>query len=99
MYYVYILQSWKDGNFYTGFATDLRERIIKHNKGLVQSTRVRKPLKLVYYEACINKKDALHREIYLKTAWGKRFVKNRLKNYLVGPRFGSPLGTKRGSVR
>ena len=36
----------------------------------------------VYYEACRNKADALHRERYLKTAYGKRFLKNRLKKDL-----------------
>lgn len=82
MYYVYVLQSLKDGNFYTGFANDLRGRIIRHNNGLVDVTRSRRPLKLIYYESCLNKTDALHREIYLKTAWGKRFIKSRLKNYI-----------------
>jgi len=40
-------------------------------KGKVSSTRRRIPLKLVYYEFCLNKKDAIEREKYLKTAWGK----------------------------
>lgn len=82
MYFVYVLQSLKDNNFYTGFSDDLESRIKKHNSGLVESTRYRRPLKLVYYEAGLNKTDALHREIYLKTAWGKKYIKNRLKNYL-----------------
>jgi len=81
MYFVYILQSLKDSNLYTGFACDLKKRIKKHFSGDVFSTRNRRPLKLVYYESCQNKTDALHREIYLKTAWGKRYIKNRLKNY------------------
>lgn len=71
MYYVYVLKSLKDGNFYTGFASDLIRRFRKHNSGGVMATKHRTPFKLVYYEACINKKDALHREIYLKSAWGK----------------------------
>lgn len=82
MYYVYVLQSLRDRNSYTGFAADLEERVVRHNKGLVKATSSRRPLKLIYYEACLNKTDALHREIYLKTAWGKRYLKNRLKNYL-----------------
>jgi len=39
---------------------------------------------LVYYEACLDKNDAIKREKYLKTSWGKRYIKNRLKNYLTG---------------
>ena len=70
--------------FYTGYTKDLRKRLEEHNKGLVQSTKNRRPLKLVYYEGCLTQKDATQREKYLKTAWGKRYLKNRLKNYLTG---------------
>ena len=48
----------------------------------VFSTKNRLPVELVYYEACLNQQDATHREKYLKTAWGKRYIKSRLKNYL-----------------
>jgi len=84
MYYVYVLRSQKDRDFYVGYTKDLEERVKKHNKGEVKSTKKRIPLELVYYEACINQKDALHREKYLKTSWGKRYLRNRLKNYLTG---------------
>ena len=83
LHYVYILKSLKDGNFYTGYTSNLEKRISEHNEGLVASTHYRRPLALVYYEVSLNKKDALHREIYLKTTYGKRFIKNRIKNYLV----------------
>lgn len=82
MYYVYVLLSHKDSKFYTGFTKDLRKRVSEHNSGEVPSTRSRIPLELVYYEASRNKSDALHRERYLKTAYGKRYLKNRLRNDL-----------------
>jgi putative endonuclease len=41
-------------------------------------------MKLVYYEACVDRKDALKREKYLKTAWGKRYLKGRMKGYRIG---------------
>jgi len=64
---------------------DTPEYAIKqHNNGDVESTKYRKPLKLIYYEVCLNQKDALHREKYLKTTYGKRYIRNRLKNYLEG---------------
>ena len=84
MYYTYVLQSQKDYNFYVGFTQDLKKRFTEHNKGKVVSTKNRLPLKLVYYEACLNQDDATHREKYLKTSWGKKYIKNRLKNYLTG---------------
>lgn len=71
MYCIYILKSQRDGKFYTGFAEDVQKRIKKHNDGLVASTKNRRPFELIYFECGLNKKDALHREIYLKTAWEK----------------------------
>ena len=84
MYYVYVLQSGKDRRFYVGYALELRKRLELHNEGRVESTKNRRPLQLVYYEACISQRDALHRERYLKTAYGKRYIKNRLRTYLDG---------------
>ena len=84
MYYTYVLKSKKDNKFYTGYSKDLKLRFKSHEKGLVQSTRDRRPLELVYYEACLNQQDATHREKYLKTHFGKMFIKNRLKSYLAG---------------
>jgi putative endonuclease len=84
MYYTYILQSDKDRGFYTGFTKNLKSRFDLHSRGLVESTKDRRPLKLVYYEACINQDDATRREKYLKTIYGKRFIKSRVKSYLTG---------------
>ena len=83
-FYIYILQSGKDKMFYIGYTNDLRERLKMHNDGNVQSTKNRRPLKLIYFEGCLNQQDATHREKYLKTSWGKRYIKERMKNYLTG---------------
>ncbi len=82
MYFVYVLRSKKDKLFYTGFTDNLEGRLERHNNGLVIATKNRRPFEIVYFEGGLNKKDALHREIYLKTTWGKRYIKNRMKNYL-----------------
>ena len=84
MYYTYVLQSKKDKQFYTGYTDDLKDRLSLHNAGKVESTKNRLPVKLIYYEACLSQRDATHREKYLKTTWGKRYIKTRLKNYLTG---------------
>lgn len=81
-YFVYVLLSEFDNNFYTGYTKNVELRFEQHNKGLVLPTKNRRPLKLVYYEACINQQDATHREKYLKTHYGKMFLRNRLKSYL-----------------
>mgnify|MGYP001590175575 CR=1 FL=1 len=83
-HYIYVLKSKKDNNFYTGYTKNLKLRFNQHIKGLVESTRSRRPLTLIYSEACLNQKDATHREKYLKTFHGKMFLRNRLKSYLTG---------------
>lgn len=82
MHYVYVLLSLKDNRFYTGYTEDMKQRMEEHRLGKVSSTRNRRPLEVVYYEACLNQADALHRERYLKTTWGKRYLRSRLKSYL-----------------
>jgi putative endonuclease len=83
-YYTYVLLSQKDNKFYTGYTSDLKRRFEEHNNGLVASTKNRRPLVLVYFEACLNQQDATHREKYLKSFHGKMFIRNRLKSYLTG---------------
>jgi len=80
-YYVYILRSLKDGKNYTGYTKNLKLRFQQHNDGEVLSTRNRRPLKLIYFEGCLNQQDATHREKYLKSHYGKMFLKNRLKRW------------------
>lgn len=81
-FYVYVLKSLKDGMFYTGYTNNLNQRVTEHNSGKVLSTKQRVPFDLIYWEGCLNQQDATHREKYLKTAWGKRYIKSRLRNYL-----------------
>lgn len=83
-YYVYILQSETDGNKYAGYTQDLNLRFEQHNKGYVESTKNRRPFKMIYFEACLCQNDALRREKYFKTHYGKMFLKNRLKSYFTG---------------
>ena len=83
MYFVYVIKSEKDGNNYVGFTNNIEKRIEEHNKGFVSSTQARLPLHLIYFEVCLNQKDATQREKYLKSSWGKRYIKNRLKNYYI----------------
>ena len=84
MFYVYILISKKDNGFYIGCTKDLKIRIREHNAGHVKSTKNRLPMELIYYEACLNQSDAFYREKYLKTTYGRRYLKNRLKRYFSG---------------
>jgi putative endonuclease len=78
MFYTYVLKSHKDKKLYTGYCFDLKRRVVEHNKGVVTATRGRRPLELVYYEACLKEKKAIEREKYFKTGFGRRYLKNRI---------------------
>jgi len=77
-FYTYVLRSKKDGKLYIGQTEDLKSRVEEHNNGLVTATRPRIPLKLVYYEACLNKDKAIKREKYFKTGFGRRYLSSRI---------------------
>jgi len=77
MFYTYVLKSKKDSKLYIGHTNNLRKRLEEHSKGFVRSTEIRRPLDLVYYEACLDEYKAIKREKYFKTGFGRRFLKNR----------------------
>ncbi|MBI3011391.1 MAG: GIY-YIG nuclease family protein [Candidatus Omnitrophica bacterium] len=83
MFYTYVLQSLKDQQWYTGATGNLGRRLEEHSHGRVEATRGREPFKVIYYEACLDQHDAFRREQYLKSSWGKRYLKSRLKQYLT----------------
>lgn len=85
MFYVYILRSKKKlDQLYIGYTTNLKERLKRHNEGLVQSTKPYYPWRLVFYEAYQSKKDAKRREQYFKTTKGRKAFKLMLKDSLGG---------------
>lgn len=83
-YFVYVLKTEKKGFNYTGFTNNLKLRFEQHQKGMVKSTKDKRPVVLIYFEACISQNDALRREKYLKTHYGKMFLQKRLKSYFTG---------------
>ena len=80
-FYVYVLESLKDGKRYIGYTDNLRRRIEEHQKGKSLSTKPRLPMKLIYFEACTDKEDAQRREEYFKATGGRRFLAKRLRSY------------------
>jgi putative endonuclease len=82
MFYIYCLESKVNKQFYIGYTLDLRKRLVEHSQKLNASTKRYVPWRLIYYEACVNKSDAIRREKYLKTTQGGRLLKRRLKDYL-----------------
>ncbi|MGW8184856.1 MAG: GIY-YIG nuclease family protein [Candidatus Moraniibacteriota bacterium] len=78
MFYVYVIKSSRDNKLYVGQTDDLKNRLNEHNKGLVISTRLRRPFKLLYYEACNLLQDSIKREKALKTGFGRAYLKRRI---------------------
>lgn len=81
-YYAYVLRSKTDGNWYTGFTSDLRKRFYQHNHGKSFHTKGRGPFELIYYECYRNQDDAKSRELQLKSGQGKAYLRARLKRFL-----------------
>ncbi len=81
MYYVYILECETTGSLYKGFTRDLKKRLKQHNDGDNPSTKNKGPWKIIHYEAFANKEDALDRERFLKSGWGRKHLQKILKNY------------------
>lgn len=68
----------KDDKLYIGSSADLINRVKLHNQGGVKSTENRRPLELIYYEACLSKSKSEKRERYFKTGFGRGFLKSRI---------------------
>ena len=76
MHYGYVLRSGKDGGFYIGYSANLRKRFSEHATGEAFATSYRGPWKLIYYEAYLEREDALGRERSLKCVVGGSFLKH-----------------------
>ena len=82
-YCVYILLSLKDQKFYIGYSANLNQRLTAHINGYSQSTQLRRPFILIFYEYYHAKQDALRREKYLKITAGNKTPKLMLKDSFI----------------
>ncbi|MEW6076096.1 MAG: GIY-YIG nuclease family protein [Candidatus Omnitrophota bacterium] len=97
MFFVYVLRSKFDKKLYIGSTGLLEERVAAHNGGNVESTKNRRPLELIYYEAYLDKHDAEGREKFLKSGSGHRFLKKQLINFFDSIRGVEQPGSSLGS--
>jgi putative endonuclease len=77
MYTVYVLQD-DSGKLYKGCTNDLSRRLSEHNRGKTITTRRMNGLKIIYTEEYAIFDQARKRELYLKTAAGRRYLKIKL---------------------
>ena len=79
-YFVYILQSLKDNNFYIGLTNDPERRIKQHNNGKVSSTKARRPFKILHEEQFDSRKEAREKEKFYKSGFGRELIKTTFIN-------------------
>lgn len=81
MYYLYILKC-SDNTLYTGITTNLERRIKEHNSSKLGAkyTRIRQPIKLVYFKKYKNRSEASKAEINIKKLSRKEKINLLLEN-------------------
>jgi predicted GIY-YIG superfamily endonuclease len=77
-YCVYILKSLNDRKTYTGFTTDLKNRIKQHNENIGGYTKNRGPWEIIWYGVFRERHLAECFERYLKSGSGIAFARKRL---------------------
>lgn len=83
--YTYILKC-ADGTYYTGWTTDLEQRLKAHNQGTgAKYTRAHRPVTLAYAELHATKSDAMKREAAIKK------LSRKEKEALAASFSGTPL--------
>jgi len=61
---------------------NIDERVLAHKAKSTQTIKRFDKIKLIYYEVCLNKTDAMRRERQLKTGFVRGYLKRRLSEYL-----------------
>ncbi|MGJ8661740.1 MAG: GIY-YIG nuclease family protein [Bacteroidota bacterium] len=78
LYHVYIIRSLSSGVCYVGMAIDPENRLIEHNNGKSQYTRVHVPFELIYTEGPYETAVARKREKYIKRNDVKKRIISKL---------------------
>jgi len=76
-YCVYILKG-KDNFIYTGCTNNLEDRLNRHSRGSVPSTKNHRPFEIFTYIVFSDKYKAFAFEKYLKSGSGRSFLRKRL---------------------
>ena len=80
MFTVYVLYSEKSNKLYIGYTSDLKQRLLSHNKLAKKGWTVKyRPWKLIYSERFSDKSSAMKRERELKSHKGRDFLRTLIK--------------------
>ncbi len=78
-YFVYIIESEKDGTYYIGSTQDIEERLQRHNQGRSKYTRTKQPWKLIYFEEYKDRTAAIKKELVIKQRKSKDYIKKLVR--------------------
>ena len=85
-WFVYIIESERDGDFYKGISENVQKRVIEHNEGMSNFTSNKIPWKLICYYPVESKTHAIIEEKRIKKLNRKSLLRivnsdsNLLKN-------------------
>jgi len=82
-YYVYVLQSLKDGTLYTGYTNNITRRQLQHDLKQSKYTSKKGPFEMIFhcvFYGKLAKQKAEDFEKYLKSGSGRAFIKRHINN-------------------
>ena len=77
MFTAYVLKD-QNGKLYKGFTNNIKRRLKEHQRGSTITTSKMQNIQVIYTEEYYDLESARKREVYLKTAAGRRFLKTKL---------------------
>ena len=78
-YWVYILQSEKDGSYYIVHTSSLEERLKRHNERRSRYTRSKAPWKLIYQKVFTTRSEAMKREREIKRMKSREYIERLVR--------------------
>ncbi|MEI8061196.1 MAG: GIY-YIG nuclease family protein [Candidatus Berkelbacteria bacterium] len=86
MFYIYFARSLKNNKVYVGYTEKHPdERVLDHNHGSNKWSKINKPFILIYFEEYHCKIDALSREKFYKSGFGKNIKKLIIESLSLRP--------------
>lgn len=82
--YVYVLKSKGHDRFYVGMTQNVENRLKEHNRGKTFSTKGYRPWELFLFEGYPDRNTARKREKYLKSGYGKTWIREKWSYSSVG---------------
>jgi len=76
MYYTYAIKSEIRNYIYVGITNNPNRRINEHCRGYEKTTKPYRPFKTMLIEKYSNRIEARNREKFLKSGFGKEYLKN-----------------------